>query len=166
MRFFVSSDLKRNDLLRLIVLLTLIFFIMLWVTNILLYLQIGFNYESIVTYYRGSEETFRQPRSYIGLLEEAHFHLFSMAIILVTLTHLILFTGIGATSKIILILTSYLSALGDIAGGFLVRFVSPWFAYFKLASFALLQISMAVIMVILIYYIFSSSRSVYGNYKG
>ena len=163
MRFFISSDLKRNELLRLIVLLTFVFFILLWITNILLYWEIGFTYESIVSYYRGSEETFRQPKSYIGLLQESHFHLFSMAIILVTLTHLILFTGISAIYKFLLIIISYSSALGDIAGGWLVRFVSPGFAYFKLVSFAVLQISLAVIIGVIIYHLFSSTKSVYGD---
>lgn len=163
MRFFISSDLKRNELLRLIVLLTLVFFILLWITNILLYLQVGFNYESIVQYYRGSEENFRPPRSYLGMLEEAHFHLFSMAIILVTLTHLVLFTSLNGVVKLILIVSSYLSALGDISGGFLVRYFSPEFAYFKLASFAVLQISLAAMIFVIIYYLFSSSKSPYSN---
>lgn len=143
--------------------MTIIFFILLWVTNILLYTQIGFSYESIVTYYRGSEESFRPPRSYLGMLEEAHFHLFAMAIILVTLTHLVLFTSMNNFIKLVLILSSYISALGDISGGFLVRYVSPGFAYFKLASFAVLQISMAVMMLVIIYYLFSNNKRAYGN---
>lgn len=158
----MSSDLKRNELLKLIVLLTVIFFIFLWITNLLLYLQIGFSYDSIVTYYRGSEETFRPAKSYLGMLQESHFHFFSMAIILVTLTHLVLFTGLNTIFKLILIISSYISALGDILGGWLIRYVSPLFAYFKLVSFAILQLSMALMVLIIIYYLFSSSKSYYG----
>jgi len=43
--------------MRLIISLTLFFFLLLLVTNLLLYLEIGFTYESVVNYYLGSEET-------------------------------------------------------------------------------------------------------------
>lgn len=161
MRFFVSSDIKRNDLLRLIVLLTVIFFVFLWLTNLLLYLKIGFNYDSIVDYYRGSEESFRSPKSYLGLLEEAHFHFFSMAIILVTLNHLVLFTNLGSGWKLLLILSSYVSAFGDIAGGWLVRFVSPQFAYLKLFSVVVLQVSLAALIILISIYLLGNQKNSY-----
>lgn len=126
-------------------------------------MKIGFNYESIVDYYRGNEETFRPPKSYLGLLEEAHFHFFSMAIILVTLNHLILFTPIKNSWKFILILSSFLSALGDIAGGWLIKYVSPYFAYFKLASVIILQISLALLMILIVIHLYSNKKSVYKN---
>ncbi len=154
MRFFISSDIRKNTLLKLIVLFTVIFFVFLWITNLLLYLQIGFSYESVVQYYLGSEADFRPPRSYLGMLEEAHFHFFAMAIILVTLNHLILFTKIGNFWKLVLILSSFLSALGDIAGGWLIRYVSPEFAYLKIASLIVLQVSLAALMVIVIWFLY------------
>jgi hypothetical protein len=122
-----------------------------------LYLQIGFSYESVVEYYLGSEQDFRPPRSYLGMLEEAHFHFFAMAIILVTLNHLILFTKIGNFWKLLLILSSYLSALGDIAGGWLIRYVSPEFAYLKIASLIVLQVSLAALMIIVIWFLYGYS---------
>ena len=162
MRFFISSDITKNSLLKLIIVFTVLFFVFLWITNLLLYLQIGFGYESVVEYYRGSEENFRQPRSYLGMLEEAHFHFFSMAIILVTLNHLILFTNIGSFWKLALIVGSFASALGDIAGGWLIRYVSPEFAYMKIASVIVLQISLAALMVIVIWFLYSRQKSSYG----
>ena len=157
MRFFISSDIKKNTLLKLIVAFTVLFFLFLWITNLLLYLQIGFSYESVVQYYLGSEEDFRPARSYLGMLEEAHFHFFAMAIILVTLNHLILFTKISNFWKLVLILLSYLSALGDIAGGWLIRYVSPEFAYLKIASLIGLQVSLAVLMIIVIWFLYGYS---------
>lgn len=164
MRFFISSDIKKNTLLKLIVLFTVIFFLFLWITNLLLYLQVGFSYESVVQYYLGSEEDFRPARSYLGMLEEAHFHFFAMAIILVTLNHLILFTKISNLWKLVLILLSYLSALGDIAGGWLIRYVSPEFAYLKIASLIGLQISLAVLMIVVIWFLYgySDKKTTYG----
>ena len=137
---------------------TVIFFVFLWITNLLLYLQIGFSYDSVVEYYRGSEESFRPAKSYLGMLEEAHFHFFSMAIILITLNHLLLFTNIRDIWKLLLIVSSFASAFGDIAGGWLVRYVSPEFAYFKIASVLVLQLSLAVLMVIVLWMLYRAQR--------
>lgn len=157
MRFFISPDIKKNTLLKLIVAFTVFFFLFLWITNLLLYLQIGFSYDSVVEYYLGSEQDFRPPRSYLGMLEEAHFHFFAMAIILVTLNHLILFTKISNFWKLLLILSSFLSALGDIAGGWLIRYVSSDFAYLKIASLIVLQVSLAALMIIVIWFLYGYS---------
>lgn len=154
MRFFISPDIKKNTLLKLIIGFTVLFFVFLWITNLLLYLQIGFSYHSVVEYYLGSEQDFRPPRSYLGMLEEAHFHFFAMAIILVTLNHLILFTKITNFWKLVLILSSFTSALGDIAGGWLILYVSPEFAYLKIASLIVLQASLAALMIIVIWFLY------------
>jgi hypothetical protein len=105
----------------------------------------------------GSEEDFRPARGYLGMLEEAHFHFFAMAIILVTLNHLILFTKISNFWKLILIFSSFTSALGDIAGGWLIRYVSPEFAYLKIASLIVLQVSLAALMIIVIWFLYGYS---------
>ena len=136
----------------------MLFFLLLWLTNLLLYLQIGFSYDSVVEYYRGSEASFRPPKSYLGMLEEAHFHFFSMAVILVTLNHLILFTTLGNLWKLVLIVSSFLSALGDIAGGWMIRYVSPYFAYLKITSVIVLQVSLALLMIITVWYLYSSGK--------
>jgi len=158
MKFFISSDIRKNDLLKLIVLLTTIFFLFLWVTNLLLFLKIGFSYEGVVEYYRGSEESFRPPRSYLGLLEEAHFHFFSIAILLVTLNHLFLFTNRSSSEKFLVIIASYGSAFLDIAGGWLVRYLSAGFAYVKIGSFLVLQISLLYLIIIVTFYLYRKRR--------
>ncbi len=97
------------------------------------------------------------------MLEEAHFHFFAMAIILVTLNHLLLFTGIGNRWKLVLIVASFLSALGDISSGWLIRYVSPAFAYLKIASFIVLLTTLAVLMIIVIWYLYSSQKTAYNK---
>jgi hypothetical protein len=149
LRFFISNDIRTNSLLKLIIVFTLVFFLFLWVTNLLLYLKIGLSYNSVVEYYRGNEETFRPPKSYIGLLEEAHFHFFSMAVILVTLNHLILFARIKNSWKLMLILSSFVSAFGDIASGWFIRYLSPLFAYLKIISVVVLQVSLALLLLVI-----------------
>ncbi len=158
MRFFISSDIRKNDLLKLIILFTVIFFVFLWLTNLLLYLKVGLSYESVVEYYRGSEETFRPPKSYLGLLEEAHFHFFSIAIILVTLNHLILFTNIKSVNKLLIIVISYVSAFFDIISGWLIRFLHPGFAYLKISSFLIFQISLLLLIAIVCKYLFEKTK--------
>ena len=158
MKFFVSGDIRKNDLLKLVVLFTTIFFLFLWLTNLLLFLKVGFSYESVVEYYRGSEESFRPPRSYLGLLEEAHFHFFSMAVLLVTLNHLFLFTNRSSGEKLLVIIASYGSAFLDIAGGWLVRYVSAEFAYVKIGSFVVLQISLLYLIIFVTYYLYRKNH--------
>ena len=159
MRFFISGDIRTNSLLKLVIVFTLIFFFFLWLTNLLLYLKIGFSYNSVVDYYRGNEETFRPAKTYIGMLEEAHFHFFSMAIILVTLNHLILFTRISSLWKLAIILASFVSAFGDIAGGWLILYVSPLFAYLKIASVVILQISLAVLLILVTRFLYQRQKA-------
>ena len=158
MRYFISNDINKNDLLKIIIGFTILFFVFLWITNLLLYLQIGFSYESVVQYYLGSEESFRPAKSYIGLLQESHFHFFSMAILLGTLNHLILFASIKNIYKLILILSSFLSALGDISAGWLIRYVSPYFSYLKIVSVIVLQISLALLIIVLIIFIYNKGK--------
>ncbi len=161
MRFFISSDIRKNSLLRLIIVFTVVFFIFLWLTSLLLYLEVGFSPQGVAEYYRGSEESFRQPKSYLGMLQEAHFHFFAMAIILVTLNHLLLFTGLKNEWKLVLIASSFVSALGDIISGWLIRYVSPVFAYLKIGSSLVLLTTLALLMIIVVWYLYSSQKTGY-----
>jgi len=51
-------------------------------------------------YGRGSDAAFTQPRSFKVLLEISHFHLFAMGILVLTMTHLVLFAPIGVDAAI------------------------------------------------------------------
>jgi hypothetical protein len=126
--------------------LFVIYISILWVTNALLYSHIGFTYKSVTEYYLGSEESFRPPRTYQGMLEISHFHFFAMGILLLTLTHLVLFVPLPPERKPWLIVVPFVSALVDEGSGWLVRFVHPLFAYVKIAGFLALEISLAVLI--------------------
>ena len=147
MRYFVTGEQHRKSLLNALVLMFLGYIALLCISNALLYFHhMDLTPKSVVAYYLGSEEQFTQPKSYQGMLEVAHFHLFSMGMLVVTLTHLMLMTNFSTRLKIWLSALIYVSALADEAGGWLVRFVHPFFAYFKIASFILLELSMAVLV--------------------
>ena len=61
--------------------------------------KMSLSYGSVVEYYLGSEERFLTPRSYEGMLEVAHFHLFAMGMLLLVLTHLMLFVPLAGRTK-------------------------------------------------------------------
>ena len=152
MRYFVTGEQQRKALLNALVLMFLGYIALLWVSNALMYFHhMDLTPQSVIAYYLGSEEQFTQPRSYQGMLEVSHFHLFSMGMLIVTLTHLMLMTDFSVGLKIGLSSLTYLSALADEAGGWLVRFVHPDFAYFKIASFIVLEFSLLALVVVVIY---------------
>jgi len=110
----------------------------LWLTNALLFLsKMSLSASSVVDYYLGSEDRFLSPRSYQGLLEVSHFHLFAMGMLLLVLTHLALFVPVSPRLKAGLVVLPFVSAFLDEGAGWLVRFVSPGFAALKIAGFLL-----------------------------
>jgi hypothetical protein len=151
MRFFVTGEQQRKALINALVLMFLAYILLLWLSNGLMYFhRMDLTPSSVISYYLGSEEQFTQPRSYEGMLEVSHFHLFSMGMLVLTLTHLMLMTEFSVRLKIWLSGLTYMSAIGDEAGGWLVRFVHPWFAYFKIGMFLVLETSLLVLLIVVI----------------
>ena len=148
MRYFVTGEQRRQALLNALILMFLGYIALLWLSNALMFFhKMDLSAESVISYYLGSEENFTQPRSYQGLLEVAHFHLFAMGILVLTLTHLMLMTRMPISLKIWLSGLTYCSAIANEAGGWLVRFVHPGFAYFKIGAFLLLETTLAVLLI-------------------
>lgn len=149
MRFFVTGEQRRQAIINAIILMFLGYIALFWVSNGMMYFhKMGLNPGSVVEYYLGSEEKFTQPKSYQSLLEVTHFHLFSMGILIVTLTHLLLFTSLSPSLKLWLTGATFVSAVADEMAGWLVRFIHPGFAYFKVGSFILLELSLAALVVL------------------
>lgn len=162
MRFVVTGEWTRNHLLKVIVWCFLVYTLMLWVTNAGLYFaKMNLTPGSVIEYYRGNEAKFLQPRSLQGLLETLHFHSFAMGILLLTLTHLVLFVPISARTKIISIAVAFSSALLGELSGWGVRFVHPVFAYAKIACFLLLEGSILWLMVAVAYALVARAPSAY-----
>jgi hypothetical protein len=161
-RFVVTGEISRNRLLQVIVVLYVLFVAGLWITNALLYFsKMGLGYASVVEYYLGNEERFLSPRSYQGLLEVSHLHLFAMGMLLMVLTHLVLFVPVSNRTKLGLIVVPFFSALLDEGSGWAVRFVHPGFAFAKIAGFLLLQGSLAALCAIALAGIFRGSQADY-----
>jgi hypothetical protein len=162
MRFVVTGEWSRNRLLQTIVLLYVVYVAGLWVTNALLYFsKMGLSPASVVEYYLGAEERFLQPRTYQGMLEISHFHLFAMGMLLLVLTHLMLFVPVANGVKAWLIALPFLSAALDEGAGWLVRFGHPGFAVLKVAGFLLLQGSLLALMGVALWAVFRGSSQSY-----
>jgi hypothetical protein len=125
----------------------------------------GLTYGSVVEYYLGSEEKFLQPRTYQGMLEISHFHLFAMGLLLLTLTHLMLFVPLPASVKPWFVIVPFASALLDEGAGWLVRFVAPGFAYLKIVGFLALETSLAVLIVVCVWAVFAGSSAAYAGFE-
>ena len=162
MRFVVTGEWQRNRLLQTIVAIYALFVAGLWLTNALLYFQkMGLTPDSVTAYYLGDEERFLPPRSYQGMLEIAHFHLFAMGILILVMTHLALFTPLANRVKAWLIALPFAAALLGEGAGWLVRFVHPAFAWVKIGGFLLLQGSLAALILLSLWAVFRGSSESY-----
>ena len=164
MRFVITGEWSRNRLLQTIVVLYSVYVSGLWLTNALLYFnKMSLSYDSVVSYYLGNEELFLSPRSYQGLLEVSHFHLFAMGMLLLVLTHLVLFVPLPNRWKVWLIVVPFAAAALDEGASWLVRFVHPGFAYAKIAGFLALEASLAVLVILSLWAVFAGTQRNYGG---
>ncbi|MBI4864340.1 MAG: hypothetical protein HY815_29385 [Candidatus Riflebacteria bacterium] len=163
MRFVVTGEWTRNRLLTTIIWLFLVYTAFLWVTNALLFFaKMSLSYQSVVQYYLGDEQTFRQPRTYQGLLEVAHFHMFAIGMLLMTLSHLLLFVPLDATLRSWLVGLAFFGALTSEVAGWLVRFAHPVFAYLKIGAFLTLEASLAALVLGSAWALLTRAPSAYG----
>jgi len=161
-RFVVTGEWSRNRLLQVIVVLYCLYVTGLWLTNTFLYFdKMTLAPSSVVAYYLGDEARFLAPRSAQALLEISHFHLFAMGMLLLVLTHLMLFVPLADRTKLWLIVLPFLAAGVDEGAGWLVRFVSPAFAVLKVAGFLALQGSLATLILLSLWAVFRGSSASY-----
>lgn len=108
---------------------------------VLFFSKIGFSYESVQSYYLGSEALFSAPKSSYGLLETALPHLGSMGLFIMVTGHFLLFSDKRRkqlATKVVIAL--FIAALLDIFSGFLIVQGLELFVWVKLAAFAVLQL--------------------------
>ncbi len=150
---------QSHPLMRLTLGLTLTLLLGFWITNIAMYFnRMSLDPKSVVTYYNGSEEDFRPARSTASMLETAHMHLPMMAVVLLLLTHLLIFLPLSRRAKVGLIVATFLSAALDEGGGWLVRVVSPELAPLKVIGFLGLQSAIAFLLAALGIFLWGASR--------
>ena len=149
MRFTVTGEQRKNGYLRTVIHLFLAYIFLHWLSNgAMFFHQMGLTYEAVASHYLGDPETFRDPRSYASMLEVAHYHLFAMAILVLTLVHLMLFAPLSERAKKLGVWLPFGFAVGNEAAGWLVRFAAEGFAYLKIATFLGLELSLLGVMAV------------------
>jgi len=147
MKYMEKGGFQDHPQMRLTLMWTVVFLSGLWLTNFGFYFtKMGLSPQSVVDYYLGSEAAFTQPRSFETMLEVTHFHLPMMAVVLLILTHLLIFAPFPRGLKVFGISATFGSALLEEGSGWLVRFVNPGFAILKVASFLFFQAIMAFLL--------------------
>lgn len=160
MKYMHAGGFQSHPLMRWTLTLTLVLLLAFWVTNFGIYFsKMGLRPASVVTYYHGSEEDFRPPRTFGSMLEVTHAHLVMMAMVVLLLTHLVIFTPLPEPAKKMFIWGTFSAALLSESSGWLVRFVSPLFAPLKIAGFLTLQVLLASLFVSLACFLWGASRN-------
>ena len=147
MKFLQNGGFQTNPLMRLTLAGTLLFALGLWLTGGAMHFKrMSLRPDSVSAYYLGSAEEFSQPRSASSMLEGTHAHMATMGVMLLLLTHLMIFTPWTAAAKRWMICLGFGSSLLGEASGWLVRFVSPAFAPLKIACFLAFEGVLAILI--------------------
>lgn len=159
MKYMQNGCFQSHALMRLTLHLTLLLLAAFWLSNFALYFaHMNFTPQSVVSYYRGSEEQYRMPRTYQSMLEVTHMHLPMMALVILLLTHLLIFSSFSARAKAAFIVCAFSAAMGSEGGGWLVRFVHPAFAWLRIIGFASLQATIAFLLGALAHLLWQAAR--------
>jgi len=164
MKYMQNGGFQNNPLMKLTLNLTLLFLLGFWVSNFFLFIsKMGWTPSSVAAYYIGSEAQFTMPRTFMSMLEVTHAHLPIMAIVILLLTHLVIFAPLKTEAKILIIVVSFLSALLNEASGWLIRFVSPHFALLKLLCFWIFQAMLIFLITTLGWFLWISPSQIKGQ---
>jgi hypothetical protein len=159
MKYMQEGGFQKNPLMRLTLAFSLGLLLVFWVTGWAMYFQhMDLRPSSVVDYYNGNEAEFRNPQSPSSMTETLHIHMAMMSVVLLLLTHLVIFIPMPQRTKIWLITGTFVSALAEEGGGWLVRFVSPSFASVKILGLLGLQGTTAVLMGLLAAFLLRADR--------
>jgi len=130
LKYMQNGSFQNQSLMRLTLFLTLIFLTGFWATNFAIYFsKMGLTPASVQNYYLGSEANYTLPKTYQSMLEVTHAHLPMMALVVLLLTHLLIFVP-----------------LLNEGSGWLTRFVNANFAWMKLVAFSMFQLILGFLM--------------------
>ena len=115
--------------------------------------RIGATYDLVTAYYRGGElrQEMAFPKTFAQLLEATHFHAFIMGLSFLVLAHLFVATSLSPRAKWFFIALAFFSSQADIAGPWLIRYLSPAFALLQLASWLAMWVGYGALMLVPLY---------------
>ncbi len=159
MRYMEQGGFQKNPLTRLTLWGTFVFLAALWASNFGMYFsRMGMTPASVVTYYRGSEETFQEARTFGSMVEASHGHFAMMAMVLLVLTHLYVFVPAPRRLKAAFVVGTFAAAFLSEASGWLVRFVHPGFAVLKPVAFLASQAFLGLMLALLAAFLLRAGR--------
>jgi hypothetical protein len=159
MKYLQEGGFQKNPLMRLTLGFSLGLLLVFWVSGWAMYFQrMDLRPSSVVDYYNGNEAEFRNPQSPSTMTETLHIHMAMMSVVLLLLTHLVIFIPMPQRTKVWLITGTFVSALAEEGGGWLVRFVSPSFASVKILGMFGLQGTTAILMGLLAAFLLRADR--------
>lgn len=136
MKYLQNGGFQNHTLMKLTLAFTLLFLTAFWISNFAIYFaKMDLTPASVRDYYLGSENDFRMPRTYQSMLEVTHAHLPMMAMVVLLLTHLMIFAPYTFKAKVTFISASFSLGLLNELSGWLVRFVGSHFAILKVIAF-------------------------------
>lgn len=97
-------------------------------------LHTGFTPTGIAHYYRGYPPDLMFPKEFWVLMENTHFHIFIVPLVLLVLTHIIFMTRLSERAKIAITIVAYSSSLVELGSPWAVRFIAVSFVWAKLAG--------------------------------
>ena len=115
--------------------------------------RIGATYDLVVAYYRGGDlgQEMSYPKTFTQLLEATHFHAFIMGISFLTLAHLFIATSLGPRVKWSFLGLAFFSSQADIAGPWLIRYLSPAFALLQLFAWLAMWLGYGALILLPLY---------------
>lgn len=148
MKYLKNGEAPQGKLLKAVLFLGLLYLAFSHLAGIVIHAErIGWSYEAVVTHYLGSEEAFKNPVSFQGLLEITHMHMFAMGIAILLAGHLAAALPISAAAKYILVILPFASGFADALSSWLIVYVSGKFAYLKIASLTVFEVSFAALLI-------------------
>lgn len=108
----------------------------------------SFSPQSIADHYRGSDATYGEPMSFRELAEITHFHLFTMPVVFMILTHVLYLTGAGHGVKVVTTWAAFGGVALDLLSPWLITYVSPIFVLTMLAGDMLMLASFVILLII------------------
>jgi len=111
----------------------------------------GFTPAGIAAYYRGDEAAMQFPKELRELVENLHFHVYIVPIVLLVLTHVFYMTAWSERAKLRATNLAYVAAIADLAAPFLVRYAGAGFAWWKLGSSTLYHATLFFLVLVPLY---------------
>jgi hypothetical protein len=100
--------------------------------------RMGLDPHAIATHYRGGDSEMSFPKTFWQLMEVSHFHLFTIPMVVLILSHLLYGTPASARLRVGLTSITFGGALLDAVGPWAVRYLSAGFVYLLIVGWMLL----------------------------